>query len=131
MSREWKRAARERRRSTRSLGSRCRVRTELTAATSALSRAVDATVFPVSRRAAASGIAPTKNRTSTQTDNAPRRIRSAVFYQARRMEARTKCHERGGDVRSVRGNRFAQRRGLRLEMARAAMLSYATTRVEP
>src|SRR2546430_16101274 len=88
MSREWDRAARDRLTSTLSLGRRWRVRTELTAAISAVSRAADAGLLSASGRAKAFGAATTTNRTTVRTDSAPRNIRSAVFYQAGRTETR-------------------------------------------
>src|SRR5438270_11201692 len=93
MSREWDRAARDRLTSTLSLGSRWRVRTELTAAIRAVSRVAEAGLLSASGRAKAFGAATTTNRTTVRTDSAPRNIRSAVFYQVCRTTARTKCHE--------------------------------------
>src|SRR4051794_39058424 len=87
MSREWDRAARDRLRSTLSLGRRWRVRTELTAAIRAVSRVTEAARLSVSGRAKACGAATTATRTTARTDSAPRRlIRSAVFYQVDRTE---------------------------------------------
>src|SRR5437588_6279903 len=102
MSREWDRAARDRLTSTLSLGSRWRVRTELTAAIRAVSRVVDAAALCVRGRAEASGAATATNRTTVRTDSAPRNIRSAVFYQAGRTETRPKCHENEQKVRFER-----------------------------
>src|SRR2546423_13929784 len=84
MSREWNRAARERRKSTRSLGSRWRARAELTATISALSRVVDAVRLSATELGSASGAATKAQRTTAHTDSAPRRIRSAIIYQINR-----------------------------------------------
>jgi hypothetical protein len=55
------------------------VRTELIAATKALLREVETGRLPVSGRALASAATSMAHRTTTQTDSAPRRIRSVVF----------------------------------------------------
>src|SRR4051812_11324551 len=110
MSREWDRAARDRLASTRSLGSRCTARTELTAAIKAVSRAAEAEPLSVSRRAEAFGAATTTNRTAARTDSAPRNIRSAVFYQAGRTVASNKRHEDLRNARFERGKRWEPNR---------------------
>ena len=95
MSREWDRAARDRFASTCSCGSRCPVRTVLTAAMRAVFRVADAVPLAVSGRADTSGAATATKRTTAKTDSAPRqRIRSAVFYQADRTVTSSKCHEK-------------------------------------
>src|SRR5213595_2430398 len=94
MSREWDRAARDRFASACSCGSRCAMRTLLTAAIRAVFRVADAAVLSVSGPADTPGAATTTQRTTTKTDSAPRqRIRSAVFYQAGRTVTSSKCHE--------------------------------------
>src|SRR5881409_3027785 len=85
MSSEWERAASERRRSTRSFGSRWRARVALMATIRALSRVVDAARLSATELDSASGAAIKAQRTTAHTDSAPRRIRSAEFYQINRM----------------------------------------------